>query len=62
MKSHHNLHFNPCDASPEQDSLPAKIWELLRRNSGFKKTVARLKELRGAIRSAGQKKRGESNL
>lgn len=47
--------FNPCDASPERETLPAKIWELLRRNSGFKKTVARLKELRRRLPSQNQK-------
>lgn len=47
--------FNPCDASHERETLPAKIWELLRRNSGFKKTIARLKELRRRLPSQNQK-------
>src|SRR5208282_5319094 len=36
--------FNPCDA-PDEEQIPAKIWELLRRNFDFKKTVQQLLEL-----------------
>jgi len=47
--------FTPCDASPSQAHLPAKIWELLRRNSGFNKTITRLKELLRNLHSNGRK-------
>lgn len=35
---------NPCSLDGN-DRIPAKIWELLRRNDRFKKAVARLEEL-----------------
>jgi hypothetical protein len=36
--------FNPCDA-PNAQRLPAKIWELLRRNDSFRRDVNRLRAL-----------------
>lgn len=36
--------FNPCD-SPSTQRLPAKIWELLRRNDAFRNEVERLQKL-----------------
>lgn len=37
---------NPCrDSLPEAENIPAKMWELLRRNDTFKKAVLRLAQL-----------------
>ena len=36
-----NQFFNPCDTD-ENERIPAKIWELLRRNERFRKEVTRL--------------------
>jgi hypothetical protein len=35
---------NPCSLD-ENEQIPAKIWELLRRNAAFRDTVQRLREL-----------------
>src|SRR5437870_2220090 len=34
--------FNPCDLEQQGERIPAKIWELLRRNSRFREDVGRL--------------------
>ena len=39
-------YFNPCLIDEdEHEIIPAKIWELLRRNRGFRQVVDRLSEL-----------------
>src|SRR6266487_4165756 len=43
--------FNPCSDVPEDEQIPAKIWELLRRNKYFRAAVQRLSELDSKERS-----------
>ena len=42
----HNLQpsYNPCSLKESEQILPAKIWELLRRNEAFKNAVELLKK------------------
>ncbi len=46
-------HFNPCNLTGEQEDeqIPAKIWELLRRNTRFRADVERLRKLDGKERA-----------
>jgi hypothetical protein len=37
--------FNPCSLKVEGEQIPAKIWELLRRNDRFRRAVRRLTDL-----------------
>jgi len=52
---------SPCSPNlSETERAPAKIWELLRRNYTFKKTVAHLIELDGLVRATANAKGGGS--
>jgi hypothetical protein len=43
--------FNPCDLENEDEQVPAKIWELLRRNAAFRAEVERLSELESQVQT-----------
>jgi|GEM_PF-2254519 len=50
--------FNPCCDVPVDEQIPAKIWELLRRNVAFRKRVAQLRRLDEIERSVHQQGKG----
>jgi hypothetical protein len=47
--------FNPCGNENEDENIPAKIWELLRRNAAFRAAVQKLRKLDEQERSNWEK-------